>query len=176
MTNPPHSDKYSQGPGADYGQTPGYPPPPGYGAPGYGGPGPGAALPGLGLRFAARFVDGLILLVVNIIALFILGFGIGWMVVTAILMYAYFVGFDVALGMTPAKKIFNMRVVGPDGGRPQIDSAAKRESFVLLGIIPFFGSLLVLAAWIAIAVTINSDPQDQGIHDRFAGGTRVLRG
>uniref|UniRef100_UPI001EF43E77 RDD family protein n=1 Tax=Frankia sp. CiP3 TaxID=2880971 RepID=UPI001EF43E77 len=68
------------------------------------------------------------------------------------------------------------RVVGPDGGRPQIDSAAKRESFVLLGIIPFFGSLLVLAAWIAIAITISSDPQDQGIHDRFAGGTRVLRG
>jgi uncharacterized RDD family membrane protein YckC len=120
-------------------------------------------------------VDGLILTVVNVTIGLILGFGLGWMVLSAILGYAYFVGFDVALGATPAKKIFKMRIVGPDGGQPQIDSVAKRELFLLLNIIPFLGPLLLLAAYIAIAVTISSDPQDQGIHDRFAG-TQVLRG
>ncbi|MBJ7291865.1 MAG: RDD family protein, partial [Williamsia sp.] len=28
---------------------------------------------------------------------------------------------------------------------------------------------------IAIGVTINNDPNKQGLHDKFAGGTRVVR-
>ncbi|WP_261555064.1 RDD family protein [Frankia tisae] len=189
-TNGPYGDEHNQGAGPAYGQepaygqAPGYPPypqapdyPPYPQAPGYGAGQPqSAALPGLAVRLGARFVDNLILTAVNIATFFILGYGFGWMALSAVLTYAYFVGFDVALGATLGKKAFNLRVAGPDGGRPGPNNAAVRELFVLFNIIPVLGPFLLVAAYITIAITINSNPQDQGIHDRFAGGTRVLRG
>ncbi|WP_207841698.1 hypothetical protein [Williamsia soli] len=43
---------------------------------------------------------------------------------------------------------------------------------------PILGIIAILA-WIglviAIAVTINSDPRNRGLHDKFAGGTTVVR-
>ncbi|KJE19453.1 putative membrane protein/domain [Frankia torreyi] len=187
-TNGPYGDEYNQGAGPAYGQgpaaygqgpaygqAPGYPPYPQ--APGYGAGQPqGAALPGLGVRFGARILDNLILTVVNITTFFILGYGLGWTALTAVVTYAYFVGFDVALGTTPGKKALGLRVVGPSGGRPGPNNAAVRELFLLFNIIPILGPFLLLAANVVIAVTINADPRDQGIHDRLAGGTQVLRG
>jgi uncharacterized RDD family membrane protein YckC len=38
------------------------------------------------------------------------------------------------------------------------------------------GGVLYLVAVIAIAVTINFSPSKQGIHDRLAGGTQVVKG
>jgi hypothetical protein len=43
-------------------------------------------------------------------------------------------------------------------------------------VIPIIGGFLSLAAWIIIAVTINSSPSKQGKHDELAGGTQVLKG
>jgi uncharacterized RDD family membrane protein YckC len=69
--------------------------------------------------------------------------------------------------------VAGLRVLGPDGGRPTLRQALIRESFTVLGAIPFAGPLLALAAWIWIAATIRSSPTGQGKHDTLAGGTRV---
>jgi uncharacterized RDD family membrane protein YckC len=67
-----------------------------------------------------------------------------------------------------------LQVIGQDGTKLTLKQAAVRESFILLGVVPFAGPFLALAAWIWIAVTIRSSPMRQGIHDHLAG-TRVIR-
>jgi uncharacterized RDD family membrane protein YckC len=88
---------------------------------------------------------------------------------------AYFVAFDVLDGATPGKRALGLRVIGPGGGHPSVTQAVIRESFTVLGAIPFVGPFLALGAWIWIAVTIRSSPLRQGKHDLLAGGTRVIR-
>ena len=67
-----------------------------------------------------------------------------------------------------------MRVQGSSGHQPSLGAALARESFVLLGAIPFVGPLLALAAWPTLCLTIRASPLGQGWHDRWAGGTRVV--
>ena len=74
-----------------------------------------------------------------------------------------------------------MQTQGPDGRPPSLEVALKRNAFMavgVLGIIPVLGFVapfVSLAAYISIAVTINSSPTRQGWHDRFAGGTKVIK-
>jgi uncharacterized RDD family membrane protein YckC len=91
--------------------------------------------------------------------------------------FAYFVLFEVTLGWTPAKKLFGLTVHGPGGARkPDLKQSAVRNAFQLLWIVPYVvGSWLVVIAWIVIAVTIDRSPTKQGIHDRWAGGTQVVK-
>ena len=157
--------QYQPGP---YGQPGGYPPP--------GGRQPG----GLGLRFAARLIDGI---VVNIVA-FIIAFAIGsvsnyWVtgLFSGLLMFLYFLAFESTQGWTPGKKLLGLSVRGPGGAaKPDIQQAAIRNVWTLLNIVPFIGGLLTLVAVIVIAVTINSSPTKQGKHDELAGGTQVVKG
>ena len=94
---------------------------------------------------------------------------------TTIGVYAYFVVLDVGISTTPGKRTFGLRVQRSDGGTVTLRSATRREAFVLLGAVPFIGAVLALAAWIAITVTINSSPTNQGMHDRFSGDAEVVR-
>ena len=137
------------------------------------GPQPGS----LGLRFGARIIDGIIVGIVTLILALIIGSNqIVLGLIAGLLGYAYFVAFDVTQGWTPGKKVLGLSVHGPGGEKPTLQQAAIRESFNVLGIIPFIGGLLSLVAVIVIAVTINSSPSKQGKHDEFAGGTQVLKG
>lgn len=151
-----------------YGEPGGYPPP--------GGQEPG----GLGIRFAARLIDGII---VNVVA-FVIAFAIGslsnyWItgLFSGLLMFLYFLGFESTQGWTPGKKLLGLSVRGPGGAaKPDLQQAAIRNVWTLLNIVPFIGGLLTLVAVIVIAVTINSSPTKQGKHDEFAGGTQVVKG
>ncbi|AGB23958.1 putative membrane protein/domain protein [Mycobacterium sp. JS623] len=151
-----------------YGQSGGYPPP--------GGQEPG----GLGLRFAARLIDGII---VNIVALGI-AIAIGslnnyWVtgLFSGLLMFLYFLAFEGTQGWTPGKKLLGLSVRGPGGAaKPDLQQAAIRNVWTLLNIVPFIGGLLTLVAVIVIAVTINGSPTKQGKHDELAGGTQVVKG
>ena len=151
-----------------YGEPGGYPPP--------GGQEPG----GLGLRFAARLIDGII---VNIVA-FVLAFAIDavtnvWVtgLFSGLLMFLYFLAFESTQGWTPGKKVLGLSVHGPGSApKPDVQQSAIRNSWTLLNIIPFVGGLLTLAAVIVIAVTINNSPTKQGKHDELAGGTQVVKG
>ena len=151
-----------------YGQPGGYPPP--------GGQEPG----GLGLRFAARLIDGII---VNIVA-FGIAMAIGsltnyWVtgLFSGLLTFLYFLAFEGTQGWTPGKKLLGLSVRGPGGAaKPDLQQAAIRNVWTLLNIVPFIGGLLTLVAVIVIAVTINSSPTKQGKHDELAGGTQVVKG
>jgi uncharacterized RDD family membrane protein YckC len=152
-----------------YGEPGGYPPPSGGQEPG-----------GLGLRFAARLIDGII---VNVFA-FGIALAIGsltnyWVtgLFSGLLMFLYFLAFESTQGWTPGKKLLGLSVHGPGGAqKPDVQQAAIRNVWTLLNIIPFIGGLLTLVAVIVIAVTINSSPTKQGKHDELAGGTQVVKG
>lgn len=158
-----------------------YPPPPGqYGSPGsYPPPGGGLQPGGVGVRFAARFIDGIIVGVVGSIIVFAIGATSNvWItgLFTGALSFLYYVAFEVTQGWTPGKKVLGLSVHGPGGApKPTAAQSAIRNSWTLLPIIPFIGGLLGVVAIVVIAVTINSSPTKQGKHDELAGGTQVLK-
>ena len=134
----------------------------------------------MGVRVAARLIDGII---VNIVAL-VLAFAIDaissyWVtgLFSGLLMFIYFVAFETTQGWTPGKKLLGLSVHGPGGTpKPTAQQSAIRNVWTLLNIVPFIGGLLTLIAVIVIAVTINSSPTKQGKHDELAGGTQVVKG
>ena len=158
-----------------------YPPQSGqYGYPGsYPPPGGNAKPGGLGLRFAARFIDGIIVGIVGWIIVFALDSTSNVMITglfTGLLTFIYYVAFEVTQGWTPAKKLLGLSVHGPGGAaKPTVAQSAIRNSWTLLPIIPFIGGLLGIVAIVVIAVTINGSPTKQGKHDELAGGTQVVK-
>jgi uncharacterized RDD family membrane protein YckC len=133
---------------------------------------PGGVVP----RIVARVIDAVILVVVGGAVGLAMDFNVLWLVLQAVMVFAYFVVLDVAWGTTPGKRLLGLRVTGPGGASPTAGQAAAREAFTLLGAIPFAGPLLALIAWIVIVVTVAKSPQGQGAHDTLAGGTRVVTG
>ena len=177
------------------------PPPPPAPGPAAGQPVPGVPRPGELLdRFLARLIDGVLLGIVfgivsavfNAIFLKGLTYSTGewllyWLfvsVVSVAVSMAYFAFMESNNGATLGKQLLKLRVVGPDGAsNPTMEQALRRNAFYaiqLVYIVPIigaiFGGLAMLAAVIMIAVTINNDTVNrQGWHDKFAGGTRVLK-
>jgi uncharacterized RDD family membrane protein YckC len=183
---------YAPPPQPGYGPPPGYAPPPPpayqpptnpYGAPGgiYPGGSPvGYGVPGsLWIRFAARFIDGLLVGIVSWVIAAILGLSSNILATglfTGGLTFAYFVALEVTQGQTLGKKIFGLSVRGPLGApKPDAKQSAIRNSWTLLSIVPYVGGLLSLIAMIWIAVTIEKSPTKQGKHDELAGGTQVIK-
>ena len=165
---------------------PGYGPPTGYPVPQYGQPGgnppppPGGGQPGgLGVRFAARVIDGILVGIVSILLAFFIDMQSNIMVTglfSGLLMFIYFVALEVSQGASLGKKILGLSVRGAGGApRPDFKQSAIRNSFTLLPIIPFVGGLLAFIAYVVIAVTINGSPTKQGKHDELAGGTQVVK-
>jgi uncharacterized RDD family membrane protein YckC len=199
--NPPQPGAYPPPPPPQYGQQGAYPPPPppqygqpgaypppppsqygqpgGYPPPGYG-PVGGVEPGGLGLRFVARFLDGLLVGIVAFLLALIFGAYDNILVTgifSGVLTFAYFVVFEVTQGWTPAKKVLGLSVRGPGGApKPDVKQSAIRNSFTLLSVVPYIGGLLAFIAYIVIAVTINGSPTKQGKHDQLAGGTQVVKG
>jgi uncharacterized RDD family membrane protein YckC len=180
-----------------YGPAPGY----GYGPP----PSVGAGQPAdLLMRFLARLIDGILLGVVNAIITLILvvgilglsgggafdgmgmggGYGYGAVngVIGAAITLAYFALMESRTGQTVGKMLLKLRTEGPDGRPPSLEMALRRNFWVALGalsVVPVVGGLVgglaELVIIIVIAVTISQSPVRQGWHDRFAGGSRVVR-
>lgn len=207
---PPPQDPAPQDPA---GQQPPPPPAapagqPGYAQPAYGQPqyaaaptgAPVAGRPGeLMDRFLARLIDGVIIGVAYGIlssifrGIFLNGFSYSagewflyWIVLTLIwvpLALGYFAFMDSTRGQTLGKMVMKLKVVGPNGGNPNIEQSVRRNiiyAFQLAAIIPILGSLVAglgaLIGVIMIAVGINNDPvRRQGWHDKFAGGTTVVK-
>lgn len=148
-------------------------------------------------RFLAKLIDGILLGIVNFIIVTTLIFGVmfsaglgsrGMMpfggfsltgliasVVTAAIWVGYFVFMESSRGQTVGKMLLKLEVRGPDGGRPSMEAAFKRNAWMLLSIIPFIGGLAQLVVAIIIAVTINNSATNTGWHDDFAGGTSVVK-
>lgn len=186
---PPYGQQSWQQP---YGQQPPYYAPQ---APGYSQAGQPADL---GVRFVARLIDWVLIAILNGVIGFFIGVA-AWenimttgevsygsvalgAIIGAAVSLAYFTLMEANLEQTLGKMLVKVRTVGPGGGRPTTAEALKRNAWTalgILGVVPmlgWLGSLLYLAAVIAIAVTISSNTATrQGWHDNFAGGTRVVR-
>lgn len=137
---------------------------------------------GLLRRFFARLIDGIIVTIVgsfSIVAIFSTGRLSDYLVTglfTGILMFAYFVAFEVGVGWTLGKKLLGLAVRGPRGAsKPDLKQAAIRNAWTLLPVVPYLGGLLAVVAIIIIAVTISASSTKQGKHDELAGGTEVVR-
>jgi uncharacterized RDD family membrane protein YckC len=128
---------------------------------------------GLGIRIGARIIDHLLVAVVAVVLLAILGaLQAAWAsVLPALLGFGYFVWLESTQGATLGKKLLSLRVVGPDQGLPSAEVSAKRNVWLLFGIIPWIGPLLWLVAVIVIIATISSSPDNRGYHDTFAGSS-----
>jgi uncharacterized RDD family membrane protein YckC len=145
-------------------------------------------------RFWARLMDGLLLgfvmfaIIVPVVFVSILGvsggygaftgFGVGAFMISlvfAAFVIGYFAYFESSRGQTVGKMVMKLKTVGPDGGNPSFEEAAKRNAFYAISIIPIIGGLLELGAVIYIAYTINESPTHVGWHDEFAGGTKVIK-
>ncbi|WP_259467931.1 RDD family protein [Rhodococcus sp. SBT000017] len=183
----PNQPQYPTNPASGYPPPGSYPPPGNYPPPPVGGNAafgmgsqlPGGAQPGsLGSRFAARFLDGLILALVQFVLYVILPSGFfGTLLLSlasALLGFAYFTLLESSRGQTFGKQALGLRTLGAAGGLPTQAEAAKRNAFMLLNVVPLLGTVLVIVAYIFIAVTINSSPTKQGKHDELAGGTQVV--
>lgn len=142
---------------------------------------PGEQSGTLGLRFLARLVDYLLVGVVafplaTLAERYIATTGMFPGVLTGLLAFVYFVGFEVSRGASPGKYLLGLRVHGPAGGaKPTVRQSATRNAFTLLLILPFLGNVLELVAGAVIGATIHNSPTNQGQHDKFAGGTRVVK-
>jgi uncharacterized RDD family membrane protein YckC len=124
-------------------------------------------------RIAARALDIAVLVAADVGLGLVMGFGFDWLAVGTSLVFAYFVLADTLAGATLGKAAVGLRVRGPHGGRPTLRESAIREAFTVLGAIPFVGPLLAFAAWGVIGAGIRRE--GHGLHDRLAGGTRVVR-
>ena len=155
-------------------------------------------------RFLARLIDYVLLAVVNVIFVSIIiagvimgssggGFGMGTggsflanavtSVLSAAIALGYFAFMESSRGQTVGKMLLKLETRGPDGGRPTMEQAIKRNAFTaigVIGLIPVLGWLLSpvlsIIAVVMIAVTINNNTVTRkGWHDDFAGGTSVVK-
>lgn len=129
-------------------------------------------------RLGARIIDGVVMLIpVLVVSAVFGGVSVGGEVdgsafVAGVLgigvTFAYFVLMESGRGGTVGKKALGMSVHDAAGGPITTEQSAKRNAYMFLGIVPVVGGLLSLAAAIGIAVTVSSDPQGRGFHDKFA--------
>ena len=137
-----------------------------------------ASTASLGARFGARLLDGVIIglpLTLLFMAFGLRGMGTfgldGWITsaIFSILWFGYYFYFESTTGATLGKKLLNLRVVTADGNTPSTEAAAKRNVWMLFGLVPILGDLAQFVAVIVIAVTISSNEHNRGKHDEFAG-------
>lgn len=133
----------------------------------------------VGRRCIARLIDGVVVLVVAMLIVAPLDAGQRLYVtaaVFALVSFAYFVVYESTQGSTPGKKVVGICVLGPDSApRPTAKESAIRNAFTLLFVLPYVGSLLSLTAYLLLLSTITGNEKGQGLHDRWAGGTRVVK-
>lgn len=138
-----------------------------------------------GVRFVARLVDGLVLLIPNFVVGAIIGgdpadlsrFGFrAWLagVISTLIAMAFFVYFDTNQGRTPGKSAMGLQIVGQDGGHPTQEQSIKRNAFILMQVVPGVGGLMSLIGSIAVPITGSGDGWKRGWHDKMAG-TYVVR-
>lgn len=167
-------DPYGQ-PQQQYGQDP-------YQQQGYGPQGGGSGVGAdIGVRIGARVIDHLIVAIpVVIIVSVLFGLGTGGQIINGVLstvaLLGYFVGMETSQGTTLGKKLLGLKVVAP-GGAPKLtpEVSLKRNLYVAAQIIPCVGGLISLGLAIYIIITTSQDPNKQGWHDKFAGGTQVVK-
>ena len=212
------SGRYGQSP-QEPGGYPMYEPQPGYGQHGFGQAGYGYPQPGYGFdqpgygygvvaptagagggrRLLAYFIDGFIIgFVVNALASMLGVFppvdpGMmsdgatmnSWMdemaqtsvtlsLLNTVVFYLYAVFMQTTDFSTVGKRLAGIRVTELDGGRLSLGTSAKRNAWLLAGLVPAFGGLIVFVLGLIIFFQAGQGDRTQGLNDRWAR-TRVLK-
>ena len=132
---------------------------------------------GLGLRFFARLIDGILVnIVVFLLSIFLFDRDY-WFLVTGlfsgVLMFGYFVLFEISRGASPGKSLLGLAVHRPGRGAEAGCETVRHPQLVHLArVVPYLGGLLAFIAYIVIAVTISAAPQRQARRARgqYPGG------
>lgn len=94
----------------------------------------------------------------------------------ALLGAAWFVGFEVLTGASPAKHLFGYEVRDREtGDKLTWEQSAKRQWWRIVNIVPGIGWLISFIGAIAIGSSINPSNQFIGSHDRWAGAEVVRK-
>ena len=130
-------------------------------------PAPGAEFGGFWIRFVAYYVDGLLaeIIVILLVLAFIPSIA-GVLLVSMIVMPAYFIGFWATTGQTIGMMPFRLRVVrNSDGGRLGFGRAVLRLVGLSIACLPLYLGLI----WVAF------DSRKRGWHDLIAGSVVIRR-
>ena len=149
-----------------------------YGEPGEDPPPGGQEPGGLGLRFAARLIDGIFVIIVAFFLAFVTDSLSNYWVTglfTGLLMLLLR-GFRGTQGWTPGKKLLGLSVHGPAARRSRTSSSRRSATPSRCSPSSRSSAACWVIAMIVIAVTINGSPTKQGKHDELAGGTQVVKG
>jgi uncharacterized RDD family membrane protein YckC len=97
--------------------------------------------------------------------------------VNTAIVVAYAAGLESVRGQTLGKQILRLRVHNQADTHPTLGQALRRNLYFFLALLPgFIGGLVALAVigWIAASILVDV-VERQGIHDRFARETFVVR-
>ena len=130
-------------------------------------PAPGAVFGGFWIRFVAYYVDAIVveIIVILLVLAFIPSIA-GVLLVSMIVMPAYFIGFWATTGQTIGMKLFGLRVVrNSDGVRLGFGGAVLRLVGFSIACLPLYLGLI----WVAF------DSRKRGWHDVIAGSAVIRR-
>lgn len=138
------------------------------------------------IRLAARVIDTLLIFIVFALIGLIVRATVEHIdnrfitaTLAAAVTLAYYVSFEVTRGRTPGKQVLGLHVRGArNKPKPSVRESLLRNSFLVLGVlagVPIVGSYPLFVAVIAIGITISNNPTRQGVHDRLADGTQVVK-
>lgn len=139
-----------------------------------------AAPAGLGVRVAARLLDavvvglpaGAVLALAGLpVPTFVVAGLEGWTYAAAASLagLAYHATFESLGGATPGKLVVGLRVAAEHGEVPGLVAATSRNLWLLVGLVPWVGGLVLLVVAPVIAVSVSRHPHHRGRHDELAG-------
>ena len=130
-------------------------------------PAPGAVFGGFWIRLVAYYVDAILVeIIVTALVLAFIPSIAGVLLVSMIVMPAYFIGFWATTGQTIGMMPFRLRVVrNSDGGRIGFGGAVLRLVGFSIATLPLYLGLI----WVAF------DARKRGWHDRIAGSVVIRR-
>lgn len=133
--------------------------------------------PGAGLRLGMMLIDSVAAGLLAAVGGAIFFFSDSLLLLASGLIgVAYFIGFEVYTGATPAKHLFGYEVRdATTGEKLELAQSAKRYWWRLITLIPGIGMLIAVIGMIAIGVSISPANNNIGSHDRWAGAEVVRK-
>lgn len=138
---------------------------------------PTADRPGAGTRLGLLLLDGLAFSMVSGMLFWSTSSEsvLGGLAVSLVGL-AWFLGFEVLTGASPAKHLFGYEVRDSTTGKKlSWEQSAKRQWWRIAGLIPLIGWLVSFVGMIAIGTSIKPQTGFIGSHDRWAGAEVVRK-
>lgn len=84
--------------------------------------------------------------------------------------------FESKFNTTPGKTVAKIKVISADsGGSMKISTSAIRNSWLLLELIPYIGSILSLVAMTILLASCYKQKSSIGLHDQYTGAIVIRK-